>query len=111
MVPTWNYLTAHVYGALHVRDDADYVRWVVEQLTAKHEATSEHPWSVEDAPSRFIEGQLRAIVGVELQITRVEAKAKASQNRSPADVEGVVRGLRQRGETVMAEEVERHSCT
>ncbi len=111
VVPTWNYLTAHVYGTLVVRDDVDYVRRVVERLTAKHEATSERPWSLEDAPAQFIEGQLRAIVGVELQITRVEGKAKASQNRPPADVAGVVDGLRQRGDSAMAAEVERRSGT
>lgn len=111
VVPTWNYLTVHVYGMLHVRDDIDYVRSVVEQLTAKHEAASEQPWSMAGPPGGFIEGQLRAIVGVELEITRVEAKAKASQNRSPADVEGVVHGLRQRGATLMADEVERRAST
>ena len=107
VVPTWNYLTVHVYGTLRVHDDPDYVRWVVEQLTAKHEAQSDDPWSVADAPGRFIDGQLRAIVGVELEVSRVEGKAKASQNRPPADIEGVVRGLRQRGDLAMADEVSR----
>ena len=107
VVPTWNYLTAHVYGTLRVRDDVDYVRWVVEHLTDKHEARSEHPWSVADAPERYIDGQLRAIVGLELRITRIEAKAKVSQNRPSADVDGVVRGLRARGQDAMADEVAR----
>ncbi len=96
----------HVSGTLHVRDDVDYVRWVAERLTAKHEAAFEHPGSIEDAPSRYVEGQLRAVVGIELRITRVEAKVKASQNRPPADVVGVVRGLRGRGELAIVEEVE-----
>jgi transcriptional regulator len=109
VVPTWNYITAHVYGTLRVHDDPGYVRWVVEQLTEKHEAGQERPWSIDDAPSRYVEGQLRAVVGIELRITRVEAKAKASQNRPATDVEGVVRGLRRRGEVAMAEEVERRS--
>jgi transcriptional regulator len=45
-----------------------------------------------------VAGQLRAIVGVELVISRVEAKVKMSQNRPPADVDGVVAGLRARGD-------------
>ena len=65
------------------------------------------PWTVDDAPARFIAGQLRAIVGVELVITRVEAKRKLSQNRSAADVDGVVAGLRARGDLDSADEVER----
>jgi transcriptional regulator len=76
------------------------------RLTTKHEAYRNHPWSVDDAPRAFIEGQLRAIVGIELAITRIEAKAKLSQNRSPADVEGVIAGLRERGDKEMADDVE-----
>jgi transcriptional regulator len=93
VVPTWNYVTAHVYGELLVHDDPHYTRRVVELLTTKHESDRDHPWSVADAPEAFVEGQLRAIVGLELRITRVEAKAKLSQNRSDADVDGVVEGL------------------
>lgn len=107
VVPTWNYVTAHVYGELVVHDDAAWTESVVRRLTVKHEAGSKHPWSVGDAPRAFIEGQLRAIVGVELVISRIEAKAKLSQNRPPADVEGVIAGLRERGDGRSAGAVER----
>ncbi len=107
VVPTWNYVTAHVYGSLIVHDDAAWTESVVRRLTARHEAGGEHPWSVDDAPRAFIEGQLRAIVGVELLITRIEAKAKLSQNRPAADVTGVVAGLRERGDARSADAVER----
>jgi transcriptional regulator len=107
VVPTWDYITMHVYGDVIVHDEADYVRWVVTELTAKHEARQASPWSVNDAPEDFITGQLRAIVGIEIQITRIVAKAKASQNRPPADIAGVVSGLRTSGEHLMADEVER----
>lgn len=106
VVPTWNYVTAHVYGELTVQDDAAFVRQVVHDLTEKHEAAREAPWAVSDAPDRFIEGQLRAIVGVELTISRIEAKAKVSQNRSDADIDGVRDGLRRRGDERMAAQVE-----
>jgi transcriptional regulator len=107
VVPTWNYVTAHVYGSLIVHDDAAWTESVVRRLTAKHEAASAHPWSVDDAPRSFIEGQLRAIVGVELVISRIEAKAKLSQNRPAADVTGVIAGLRERGDSASADAVER----
>jgi transcriptional regulator len=107
VVPTWNYVTAHVYGQFIVHDDPVWTENLVRRLTTKHEAYRDHPWSVDDAPRPFIEGQLRAIVGVELLISRVEAKAKLSQNRPPADVEGVIAGLRQRGDTDSADAVER----
>jgi transcriptional regulator len=107
VVPTWNYVTAHVYGRLVVHDDSAWTEDLVRRLTAKHEAASPRPWSVDDAPAEFIDGQLRAIVGVELLISRIEAKAKLSQNRPAADVAGVIGGLRARGDSVSADAVER----
>jgi transcriptional regulator len=107
VVPTWNYVTAHVYGQFIVHDDPVWTEDLVRRLTAKHEARRDHPWSVDDAPRAFIEGQLRAIVGVELLVTRIEAKAKLSQNRPEADVEGVIAGLRERGDLEAADAVER----
>lgn len=107
VVPTWNYVTAHVYGRFVVHDDPVWTEDLVRRLTTKHEAHLDHPWSVDDAPRAYIEGQLRAIVGVELEITRIEAKAKLSQNRPAADIEGVIAGLRERGEAESADAVER----
>lgn len=106
VVPTWNYVTVHVYGSLVVHDGPAWVADVVERLTRKHEAGRSRPWAVTDAPAGFVQGQLRAIVGVELVVTRVEAKAKLSQNRSPADVAGVEQGLTEDGEAAMARAVE-----
>jgi transcriptional regulator len=112
VVPTWNYVTAHVYGQLVVHDDPDWVEDVVRRLTAKHEAArlaargQTRPWSVDDAPRKFIEGQLRAIVGLELQITRIEAKAKLSQNRPVGDIAGIEAGLSARGDEQMASAVD-----
>jgi transcriptional regulator len=106
VVPTWNYVTAHVYGRLVVHDDPGWVEDIVRRLTGKHEAASPRPWAVDDAPPRYVAGQLRAIVGVELQISRIEAKAKLSQNRPEADVDGVIAGLRARGDDRSADAVQ-----
>jgi transcriptional regulator len=106
VVPTWNYITAHIYGQLVVHDDPVWVESLVRRLTAKHEAFRAEPWSVDDAPEKFVAGQLRAIVGVELEISRIEAKAKLSQNRPEADVVGVIAGLEARGEEEAARDVE-----
>lgn len=105
VVPTWNYLTAHVYGRLVVHDDPAWVDALVRRLTDQHEAASPRPWSVDDAPDAYVAGQLRAVVGVELLITRVEAKAKLSQNRPAADIDGVVAGLTARGDVTSADAV------
>jgi transcriptional regulator len=102
VVPTWNYVTAHVYGELVVHDDPAWVGDLVRRLTLRHEAHRDHPWSVDDAPENYIAGQLRAIVGVELVITRVEAKFKLSQNRPAADIDGVIAGYASSDEDAMA---------
>jgi transcriptional regulator len=107
VVPTWNYSTAHVYGKLVIHDDPAWLSHHVRRLTDLNEAEAERPWSVDDAPERYVSGQLRAIVGVELLITRIDAKTKLSQNRPDADVDGVVAGLRARGQAASAADVER----
>jgi transcriptional regulator len=93
VVPTWNYVTAHLHGRLVVHDDRDWVERNVRDLVARHEGRRPDPWSVDDAPREYVEGQLRAIVGLEIRITRIEAKLKLSQNRSAADVDGAIEGL------------------
>jgi transcriptional regulator len=92
VVPTWNYVTVHVHGPLVVHDDPVWVEALVRRLSEKHEGHRGEPWSVDDAPPAFVAGQLRAIVGIEVPITRLEAKLKLTQNR-PADVDGVIAGL------------------
>ncbi|GAB2681232.1 FMN-binding negative transcriptional regulator [Kribbella swartbergensis] len=108
VVPTWNYLTAHVYGTMTVYDDPAWVSDVVRRLSDHHEAGRAEPWSVDDAPEKFVSGQLRAIVGVEIAISRIEAKVKLSQNRPDADIDGVIAGLRADGDEASAAAVARH---
>ncbi len=105
VVPTWDYVTAHVYGRLVVHDDPAWLESLVRRLTAKHEADNPRPWSVDDAPAPYVAAQLRAIVGVEVAISRVEAKAKWSQNRPGDDIGGVVEGLHASGHGEAAEAV------
>ncbi|MDQ1537974.1 MAG: transcriptional regulator [Actinomycetota bacterium] len=93
VVPTWDYSAAHVHGSLVIHDDEAWLDSLVRRLTERHESGRQHPWSVDDAPAKYIAGQLRAIVGVELEISRVEVQVKMSQNRPAADIDGVVTGL------------------
>ncbi len=107
VVPTWNYLTAHAYGRLLIHDDVVWLEALVRRLTEHHEAARSEPWSVDDAPAPYVAGQLRAIVGVELLVERIEAKAKLSQNRSDADIDGVIGGLTEAGRTDLAQATRR----
>ncbi|MDP3082734.1 MAG: FMN-binding negative transcriptional regulator [Rubrivivax sp.] len=93
VVPTWNYTVVHAHGVLQVIDDAPWLRALVGRLTAHHEAAQARPWSVDDAPADFVAQTLRAIVGIELPLTRLVGKWKVSQNRSDADRSGVADAL------------------
>lgn len=108
VVPTWNYMVVHARGRLRAIDDPAWVHALVTRLTDRHEAARRAPWKVADAPDEFVAQQLRAIVGIEIPIARIDGKWKVSQNRTPADRAGVEAGLREAGDAgagQMADEV------
>lgn len=94
VVPTWNYITVHAWGAPRVIDDAGWIHQQVDDLTRHKEDTRAKPWQVADAPEPFVAAQLKGIVGLEIPIARIEGKWKVSQNRPAIDQAGVVAGLR-----------------
>lgn len=85
VVPTWNYAIVHLHGTLRLVDQHDKLLSQVTRLTDLHESRRDAPWSVDDAPSDFIDGQLKAIVGLEMHVEAIEGKAKLSQNRPAPD--------------------------
>lgn len=98
MVPTWNYAAVQAHGRLRLHDDPAWVRAQIEALTRRHEAAQPHPWSVADAAPGFVDQLLRVLVGVELEVERVEAKFKLGQNRSARDLQGLRAGLEAAGD-------------
>jgi transcriptional regulator len=98
VVPTWNYVAIHAYGPLAFYDDADRLLALVTELTETHEAGRAQPWAVSDAPKDYVAGMLKAIVGFELPIVRLEGKWKMSQNRPAADRAGTIAGLTAEGD-------------
>jgi transcriptional regulator len=92
-VPTWNYLAVHAYGTPRIIEDAAAIRAQQERLVEAYEAGGPNPWSMAGQDDAYIRRMLRGIVAFELPITRLEAKAKISQNRSEADRQGVIAGL------------------
>ena len=104
-VPTWNYQVVHVHGRIHVRDDERFVRGVVARLTRTHESrtTSERPWKMTDSAAEYIDAMLKAIVGLEIEITRIVGKWKLSQNKEARDRANAAAELRARGEDALAQ--------
>lgn len=93
VVPTWNYEAVHVHGRVRWFTDAQRLADLVRRLTDRFEAGQPKPWSIDDAPADFTRRMIAGIVGAEVQIDRVLAKRKLSQNRSAADRQGVIAGL------------------
>ncbi len=93
-VPTWNYELVHLTGPVTFHHDPEWLREMVTRLTRRHEDGRDRPWTMADAPPDYISGQLRAIVGVEVAVTTVEAKQKLGQNRGRADQASAAAGLR-----------------
>lgn len=94
-VPTWNYISVHAHGPLHIHDSPVWLRAQLDRLTARHEASQAVPWRLDQAPAGYIEHLLSLIVGIEIPIRRLQGKWKLSQNRTAADRHGVIAGLQQ----------------
>ena len=97
VVPTWNFITVQAKGVVAFHEDDEWKRSHVDSLTNFHEESLPAPWSIDDAPMDFIEGLVKAIVGIELRVTSIEGKWKLSQNRPESDVAGVISGLNSLG--------------
>lgn len=98
VVPTWNYTAVHAYGVVEFFTEREAMLQLVSQLTERHEADRENPWAVRDAPEDFVEAKLKGIVGLRLEITRLEGKVKASQDKSDSDRQRIAEGLRESGD-------------
>ena len=97
VVPTWNYVMVQARGRASVHEDAIWLRAQVEQMTRLREAARAQPWAVGDAPEDFVAAQMRAIVGIEIEITGLRGKFKVSQNRPAQDRASVLAALEKPG--------------
>lgn len=94
LAPSWNYAVVHAYGRLRVIEDGDWLREHLGQLVARHEAGQPTPWSMAEQPPEFTDNMVRAIVGIEIEITRLVGKWFVSQHRTPADRVSLAANLR-----------------
>ena len=112
-VPTWNYQVVHAHGRLRVMDDERFVRGLVARLTREHEQRSQQarPWKMGDSAPEFITGLLQAIVGIEIEVTRLVGKSKLGQNREERDRLGAAAGVAGLGNVAAAEAMRDPSST
>ncbi|KAA1000921.1 FMN-binding negative transcriptional regulator [Paraburkholderia panacisoli] len=104
-VPTWNYIVVHAHGRITIRDDERYVRGVIGRLTRTHEASQPQPWKMADAPKDYIDPMTKAIVGLQIDITRLVGKSKLSQNKEARDIRGAGEALIASGNPVIGDQM------
>ncbi|EIN00827.1 FMN-binding negative transcriptional regulator [Paraburkholderia hospita] len=102
-VPTWNYMVVHAHGRITILDDERYVRGVVGRLTRTHETSEPKPWKMGDAPKDYVDAMVKAIVGVQIEVTRLVGKSKLSQNKEARDIQGAAEALKSSGESQLAD--------
>lgn len=93
VVPTWNYVCVQAWGKPRIVEDAAWLQRQLDDLTRTRESARPDPWAVGYAPGDYLAAQMKAIVGIEIPIERIEGKWKLSQNRPAADRAGVIAGL------------------
>ena len=107
VVPTWNYSAVQVYGKAtilfdsHNKDTGSYLQKQISDLTKHSEETIMHytgganlsAWEVTDAPAPYIELLKKSIIGIEIDIKRLEGKFKMSQEMDKGDRQGVAQGF------------------
>lgn len=109
-VPTWNFVAAEVRGRIIVHDDPEWLQRQVRVVTDRFEANRAVRWSVEDAPSAYVAQQVKAIVGIEIDVVSIQGKAKLSQNRPDVDRDAVRDNLAtgSLSERIVAEHMKNH---
>jgi transcriptional regulator len=99
-VPTWNYAVVHAHGKARLMDEAG-LHDLLMRLSATYEAGNPKPWKMSELPADYVSTMLKAIVGFEIEVERLEGKFKLSQNR-PAEAGRVIAQLEARGEPELA---------
>jgi transcriptional regulator len=85
VVPTWNYVAAEVSGRATIRNDEEWKMAQTSEVTSHFESGRDPEWRADDLDPHYREVQLRAIVGIEIEVISIEGKAKLSQNRPDVD--------------------------
>jgi transcriptional regulator len=111
-VPTWNYIAVHVYGRVRLRTEPEEILETLALTVGHQEAGRQEPWRMGDQPPAFLAGMAKGVVAIELQVTRIEGKAKLSQNVARADQEGAIAGLLREGDeaSLATAEAMRRAC-
>jgi transcriptional regulator len=111
-VPTWNYQAVHVSGKAKIIEGEELMD-SLRMLTSKYEKNSVHPVSVDTMSKEFLETEIRQIVGIKIDVDRMEASYKLSQNRDEKNHATIISELEKRKDensTAIAAQMIKYGC-
>ncbi|HQV63745.1 MAG TPA: FMN-binding negative transcriptional regulator [Anaerolineales bacterium] len=94
-VPTWNYMMVHVYGKVRLVEGEE-LHSLLSRLVRNHEEPT--VYDLEALPQDFVQKEMNGVVGFAVDVTRIDAGYKLSQNRNDGDHENIIRELEGRGD-------------
>lgn len=97
-VPTWNYLAVHVYGTIRIIE-GDELKDELTKMVNKYESGMPNPVSVERMTERFVQREMKGIVGFKISISEIQAAQKLSQNRDDKNYMRIIEGLEKKGDS------------
>ncbi|MEN8383380.1 FMN-binding negative transcriptional regulator [Acinetobacter radioresistens] len=103
-VPTWNYQVVHIYGNITYFIDNKSKLSAVGMLTkiSEEKANGNSGWKMSDAPKEYLMDQLKELIVFEINISRIQAQSKLSQNREKRDFDSVIKNLKETGKENLA---------
>ena len=97
-VPTWNYQAVHVYGSPRIISERDETYALLSRLVSRHEGGTKY--RLETLPRDFVEREMKGIVAFQIEVARIEANYKLSQNRDDEDYHNIVSHLEEREDEI-----------
>ena len=97
-VPTWNYQAVHVYGSPRIISERDETYALLSRLVSRHEGGTKY--RLETLPRDFVEREMKGIVAFQIEVARIEANYKLSQNRDDEDYHNIVSHLEAREDEI-----------
>ncbi len=91
-VPTWNYVSIHLYGNMEIVENPNVIFNSLNDMVNKYER-ADSSYNLKDVDSKYIEGMNKGIVVFKINITKIEAKAKLSQNHPIERQELIIKHL------------------
>lgn len=99
-VPTWNYLAVHIYGKVRLLTDRQAGFNLLENTMRQYEPAYLEQWG--ELPQAYKDALFEGIIPFEIEIMKIDAKAKLSQNKTEAEQKNIAEHLSKHTDTTLS---------